>query len=208
VAEQLNRFECLKYLTDKITDALAVCWTGFYDVPNLMKDRGNYCYFSSLGCTVALGVGLALALPNRKIIAFTSDGDMLMELGSLPTLARENPKNLAVFVNDNETYQTVGGYPTMTAGKTDLALMAQGAGVEYAVTVRRFGDFQKEADAALAQNTGARLIVMKTEAAAFKEIPETTERVESKYRFIKYVEQTEGVRIFSGPVQDRHLSKK
>jgi len=201
--KKLDRYECLKYLAGRITNELIVSWTGYYEWPALLQGKDNCCYFSSLGSTIPMGIGLALALPQRMVIALVSDGDMLMELGSLPTLGKENPKNFMAFVNDNETYQTVGGYPTMTAYKTDLALLAKGAGVEYAVTIRRFEDFQKEVDTALEQRTCARLIVMKTEAKPFKDIPNSIERAQSKYRFIRYVENTEGIRIFSAPLQDR-----
>lgn len=206
--EKLNRYECIARLTERVSDELIVCWTGFYDIPNLLKERGNYCYFSCLGSTVSLGIGLALALPHRKVFAFSSDGDILMELGALASLAKANPKNLIVFVNDNETYQTVGGYPTMTADKADLAAIARGAGVEHAVTVRTMDKFEREVDAAFEKNKGARFIVLKTEPAPFKELPETTERVQSKYRFVKYIEQSEGIRIFAGPIQDQKLSEK
>jgi thiamine pyrophosphate-dependent acetolactate synthase large subunit-like protein len=155
-----------------------------------------------------LGIGLAMALPHRKVIALVSDGDILMELGALPSLGKENPKNLVVFINDNETYQTVGGYPTMTHYKTDLSAMAKGAGVEYSVTVQKFDDFKKEVDEALVTNDCARFIVMKTEAKPYKTIFETIERAQTKYRFIKHIEETEGVKIFPSPVQDRKLLEK
>jgi len=97
----------------------------------------------------------------------------------------------------------------MTACKTDLAAMAKGAGVEHAVTVRKFGNFKKEVDDALTKNDCARFIVMKTEAKPLKAIYEATEFAETKYRFIKHIEETEGVKIFPIGMQARaHMVKK
>ena len=94
------------------------------------------------------GIGLALALPHRKVFVFESDGSVLLSLFNLPTLANLNPPNMAVFVFDNQAYSgTRISYPSATAGKTDLAAMASGAGIEHAVTVTELEDFKKEATA-------------------------------------------------------------
>jgi len=206
--EKLDRYQCLEYLASKLTNEPVVSWAAFYEWPSISKERVCNLTFSQLGCTVPMGIGLALALPQRKVIALVSDGDILMELGALPTLGRENPRNLIVFINDNETYQTVGGYPTMTHYRTDLAAMARAAGVEHAVTVRTFEDFKKEVDEALSKSDGARFIVMKTEAKPYKTICDTLDWAETKYRFIKHLEETEGIKIFPTPLQDQKLSEK
>lgn len=209
MVEKLDRYECLKYLASKLTNELVVSWTAFNEWPSLSGERPGNLHFSQLGCTVPMGIGLAMALPHRKVIALVSDGDILMELGALPSMSKENPKNLVVLVNDNESYQVIGGFPTMTAYKTDLAVMAKGAGVEHAVTVRRFEDFKKEVNDALVKNDCARFIVMKTEAKPLKTIYEATEWIETKYRFIKHIEETEGVKIFPlGVLHRAHMEKK
>ncbi len=90
-----------------------------------------------MGNALAVGLGLALALPNRKVIVLESDGSLLLSLFNLPTVAKMNPANLAVFVFDNQAYSgTKISEPTATAGKTDLAGMARSAGIENAITVR------------------------------------------------------------------------
>lgn len=204
--QKLDRYECLRYLASKLTNELVVAWVAFYEWPSISGERPGNLHFSMLGCTLPMSIGLAIALPNRKVIALVSDGDILMELGALPSLGRENPKNLVVIVNDNESYQTVGGYPTMTHYTTDLAAMAAGAGVTHSVTIRDFEEFKCEIDEALSNNDRARFVVMKTEAKPYKTIFETVEWAETKYRFIKHIEQTEGVRIFPHAVQDKRLT--
>lgn len=209
MVEKLDRYECLKYLASKLTNELVVSWTAFHEWGSLTGERPGNVHFSQLGCTVPMGIGLAMALPHRKVIALASDGDILMELGALPSMGKENPKNLVVLVNDNETYQVVGGFPTMTAYKTHLSAMAKAAGVEYAVTVRKFEDFKREVDDALTKNDCARFIVMKTEAKPLKAKYEATEWIETKYRFIKHIEKTEGVKIFPVGVQLKaHMEKE
>ena len=67
-----------------------------------------------------LSLGLSIAQPNKKVLLFTGDGDMLMSLGSLATIANHPMPNLTVLVMDNESYVETGSQPTATAGKTDL----------------------------------------------------------------------------------------
>jgi len=87
--------------------------------------------------------------------------------------------------------------------------MAKAAGVEYTVTVQKFEDFKREVNDALTKNDCARFIVMKTEAKPLKAIYEATEFAETKYRFIKHIEETEGVKIFPIGMQARaHMVKK
>lgn len=206
--EKLDRYECLRYLASKLTDELVVAWVAFYEWPSISHERPGNLHFSMLGCTLPMAMGLALALPNRRVIALVSDGDVLMELGALPSLGKENPKNLVVFVNDNETYQTVGGYPTMTHYKTDLAAIAKGCGVSHVATITGFGDFRSEVDRCLAGTGCASFIVLKTEAKPYKTIYETVEWAQTKYRFIRYIEETEKKSIFPSAVQDKKLAER
>jgi len=207
MAEKLDRYECLKYLASKVTNELVVFISFFHEWPSLSGEGLGNIALTAMGSTVPVGIGLAIALPHRKVIVLASDGDLLMELGALPSLGRENPKNLIVFVNDNETYHGVGGYPTMTSYKTDLAGMARGAGVEYAVTVRKFDEFKKEGDEAMSKNNGVRFIVMKTENKPYKTIikSEAVHSFETKCRFIRHIEETEGVEIFPRSAAIRKL---
>ena len=199
--EKLDRYECLNYLASKLTNELVVFISFFHEWPSVSKEWVGNIPLIAMGSTVPVGIGLALALPHRKVIVLASDGDVLMELGSLPSLGKESLKNLVVFVNDNESYHGVGGYPTMTAYGTDLATMAKGAGVKHAVTVRRLDEFRRETDEAMAKNDGPRLIVMKTEDQPYKTIAksEAIYHLEMKCRFIRHVEDTEGVEIFPRP---------
>ncbi len=82
------------------------------------------------------GLGLALAQPDRRVLVITGDGEMLMGLGSLATVAAQAPANLAVVVLDNEHYGETGMQPTHTAHGADLAAIAQGSGFPVTALVR------------------------------------------------------------------------
>jgi thiamine pyrophosphate-dependent acetolactate synthase large subunit-like protein len=92
--------------------------------------------WGAMGGAVPMALGLALAQPDRRVLVATGDGEMLMGLGSLATVAIQAPRNLAIAVFDNERYGETGMQPTATAQIADLARTAQGCGIETSGTVR------------------------------------------------------------------------
>ena len=197
----MTRYECLEVLAPQITDQLVVTSLSGQRVEwrALSKHDGNLLV-GSMGNALAVGLGLALALPHRKVIILESDGSLLLSLFNLPTLANLDPPNLVVFVFDNQSYSGSRiSEPTATAGKTNLEGMAREAGIDRAVTVREVEVFKKEAGAALNKDI-LRFIVCKVEETRdHRKIQRTTvDPVENKYRFVRYLEQTEGKPIFIG----------
>ena len=195
------RYECFEWLAPRISDQLIVTSLSGQRVEwgSLSRHEGNLL-LGSMGNALAVGVGLALALPHRKVIVLDSDGSLLLSLFNLPTLANLGPQNLVVFVFDNQVYSgTRISEPTATAGKTDLEAMARGAGIEYAVTVRDLEDFKREAASAL-DGHGLRFIVAKVEESrGHRQIQRSNmDLLENKYRFVRYLEKTEGNPIFFG----------
>jgi sulfopyruvate decarboxylase subunit beta len=195
------RYDCFEWLAPQMNDELVVTSLSGQRVEwGHVSKRDADLTLGSMGNALAVGIGLALALPHRKVFVFESDGSVLLSLFNLPTLANLNPPNLAVFVFDNEKYSgTRISYPTATAGKTDLAAVAKGAGIDHSVTIRRFEEFQREATAALKEN-GLRFIVCKIEESLShrKIVRSNIDLLETKYRFVRYLERTEGRPIFSG----------
>ena len=92
----------------------------------------SFPLWGAMGAAAMIGLGLALAQPERRVLVVTGDGEMLMGLGSLATIAVQQPANLAVVVLDNERYGETGMQATHTAGPTDLAAVAVGAGIPVA----------------------------------------------------------------------------
>jgi sulfopyruvate decarboxylase subunit beta len=192
------RYECLKLLAPLMTDHLVVTSQSGQRIEwsHLSNHEGNLL-LGMMGCALGVGIGLALALPHRRIVVLESDGSVLLSLFNLPTLARLNPSNLSVFVFDNGVYS--GSHisePTATAGRTDLEKVAKGAGIRQAMTIRNIRAFKKDGIAAV-KGKGLRFIVCKVEESlVHREIPRPTiDLAENKYRFVRYLERTEGKAI-------------
>lgn len=93
--------------------------------------RGLNCYtFGAMGQCSSIGLGIALARPDVRVICLDGDGSLLMNLGSLCTIATIAPRKYALVIWDNEVHQTTGGQPTATAFRTSLVGIAKGAGIE------------------------------------------------------------------------------
>jgi len=92
--------------------------------------------WGAMGSAAMVGLGLALAQPQRAVLVLTGDGEMLMGLGSLATIGVQRPANLAVAVLDNERYGETGMQETHTAHGVDLAAVAAGCGFAQSETIR------------------------------------------------------------------------
>ena len=89
----------------------------------------NFYMLGSMGLASSIGLGLALARPDRRVIAIDGDGAVLMNLGSLATIADKNSKNYLLIILDNGCYGSTGSQPTCTSRRADLVRVAEGAGV-------------------------------------------------------------------------------
>ncbi|WP_370575356.1 thiamine pyrophosphate-dependent enzyme, partial [Methanomethylovorans sp.] len=94
----------------------------------------NFYMLGSMGLASSIGLGLSLAKPQRQVITIEGDGSMLMNLGSLATIASQKPANYLLVVIDNGTYGSTGDEPTATSMYTDLTAMAKGAGIREVYT--------------------------------------------------------------------------
>lgn len=107
-----------------------------WDVAAMGDSDLDFPLWGAMGGAVMIGLGLALAQPERRVMVITGDGEMLMGIGSLATVAVCAPINLAIVVLDNESYGETGMQPTHTASGADLAAMAQAAGFPVSALVR------------------------------------------------------------------------
>src|SRR5690606_36359956 len=89
----------------------------------------NFYMLGSMGLSSAIGLGVALAQPNRRVVALDGDGSLLMQLGTLGTVFTSGVKNLAIVIGDNGSYQITGSQPTLTSAGVDLVQVARGLGV-------------------------------------------------------------------------------
>jgi thiamine pyrophosphate-dependent acetolactate synthase large subunit-like protein len=199
----VTRFTLLKELSAMVPDDVLVLTSignnsGFW---GQLKDREANLFHLTMGMCSPTALGLSLALPNRKVLALDSDGNLTLNLGVLGTIANEAPRNLTIVVMDNGNYlgshKEEPGMPTATNGKMNLESVAKGCGVESACTIEDVAAFRGRIQSALS-NPGPHFIRARVEALD-KDGPPKTKRVpdprENKYQFAGYIQRTEGVEI-------------
>ncbi len=135
---KLNRRTVVARLLRDRGEALVVTGLGnpSYDVMAAGDSPANFYLWGAMGGAAMVGLGVALAQPAKRVIVVTGDGEMLMGLGALATIAVDRPGNLAIVVLDNEFYAETGMQVTHTGRGVDLAGMAKAAGFPEAITVR------------------------------------------------------------------------
>jgi thiamine pyrophosphate-dependent acetolactate synthase large subunit-like protein len=119
-----------------------------YDMASLGEKDSDFYLWGAMGGAAMIGLGLALAKPKLKIAVITGDGEMLMGLGSLPTIAVQKPDNLTLCVLDNERFGETGMQKTHTAHGIDLAGIAKAAGFPVSLLVRKPNEVTKLRDLA------------------------------------------------------------
>ena len=124
---------------------------------------------SAMGQAPALGLGLALAQSERGVIVINGDGCMLMNLGSLVTIAH-HPANLYLLIMDNGHYEVTGGQPTAGAGHTDFAGLARSAGIQRVYSFDDVPSWRASAAEALS-GTGPVVIWLKVEPKKNQKTP-------------------------------------
>lgn len=199
----MRRYDCLAALAPLITDELLVtnvARTGFEW--HALRHRAGNLYTMGMGLVTPVCLGLALALPQRRVVALDGDGSILLNLGALATVANAAPPNLVVMVFDNQSYASTGGLPTATAGPTDLAAVAVGAGVRAVRTVEDVEAFQDAAQLVL-QGGGPWVIVARVSPETEPVGPKLMDGRENKYRFVRYIEQTAGMTILKPSIVGR-----
>jgi thiamine pyrophosphate-dependent acetolactate synthase large subunit-like protein len=125
-------------LADRGDDLLVVPGLGSttWDLAALGDNDRDFYMWGAMGGTAMIGLGLALAQPERRVAVITGDGDMLMGLGSLATIGVQRPPNLAVIVFDNGVYGETGMQPSHTTSGVDLIGVAQACGIASCLDVQ------------------------------------------------------------------------
>ncbi|MBI1777985.1 MAG: hypothetical protein HYR63_21820 [Proteobacteria bacterium] len=151
----MNRFDLTKRLVAKLKHDEAVVGgignTNF-DLWASGRRAQNFYMLGSMGLACPIALGVAIAQPKRRVIALEGDGSILMQLGALTTIAMLKPKNLAIVVMDNGTYQITGSQPTATASGADIVAIARGAGIAQSVWAADEADFEQIVDRAIAED--------------------------------------------------------
>lgn len=153
-----------------------------YDILSIDDNSGDFPLWGAMGAAAMMGLGLAMAQPDRRVLVITGDGEMLMGLGGLGTIANKAPRNLAIVVLDNEHYGETGMQETHTAGLMDLTAVAAGAGFLVTGTVRSNEDLSS-ALPIIRQQSGPVFFDIKISANQASDIPKPQNGVMLKERF-------------------------
>jgi thiamine pyrophosphate-dependent acetolactate synthase large subunit-like protein len=205
----MKRFEGLQAIAPLVKDELFVTTAGGATAEwNAVRPGDGNLQVKTLGLCSSIGLGLALALPKRKIFVFDGDGALWMNLGSLATIGLHRPKNLIHICWDNQQYESSGGEPTAaTAGTLDFAGVARSAGIQSSRAASRVDELREAVTHALSHD-GPHFIWAKIEAGRAEAPPLRYDELENKYRFIRYVEDTEGINILRVPMPASYLLKQ
>ena len=186
----MRRIEALEAIYPALSDCLVVTIMGATAAELYsLGHRPSFFYLQhAMGLASSLGLGLALSLPEQKVVVFDGDGSLLMNLGSLTTLARYRPRNLVHIVFDNESLLSVGGFPTATSTGSDLEGIARAAGIPRTATVRDVEGFREHALAAI-QGHELATLVAKVEAIGPSSFAMDLPLLENRFQFRRHIKQ-------------------
>ena len=154
MSARLTRDTATRLLAERLTSEVVVSNLGqaTFDLQR-HGDRPLNCYtFGSMGQCSSIALGIAIARPDVRVICLDGDGSLLMNLGSLCTIATVAPRNYALVIWDNEVHMTTGGQPTATAFRSSLAGLARGAGIEKVIEPRDEAELVSAWDRILAED--------------------------------------------------------
>jgi thiamine pyrophosphate-dependent acetolactate synthase large subunit-like protein len=166
-ANLLDRREVVGSLLANRKDAIAVGGLGAstYDVAAAGDHDRNFYLWGAMGGAVMIGLGIALAQPKLPVVVITGDGEMLMGMGSLATVALQTPKNLSIVVLDNEVYGETGGQASHTAGNVDLVGVARSCGIADARALATMAEIEAFAASIQDVSSGPRFASVKIDSA-------------------------------------------
>lgn len=180
--------------SDIVVAALAGTTADTYQVVH----RPENLYLVGLGMVTQVSLGLALTLPESKVVSLDTDGSLLLGPSILPVVAASGAENLRIIVFDNEQlFGSRGGAPSQTAAGADLTAMARAAGIRRADTVADEGGVARAMEG-LFSGEGPALLTAKIALAARAEGP-NMDGQENKYRLVRRIEAIRGRAILAPP---------
>jgi sulfopyruvate decarboxylase subunit beta len=182
------RIDAMRAIYDRLERCVVVTIMGATaaELQSIGHRPGFFYLQHAMGLASSMGLGLALARPELKVVVLDGDGSLLMNLGGLTTLARYRPKNLVHVVFDNESLLSVGGFPTATATGSDLAAIARGAGVPRVAEAADLDSFVAAFDAAIATDELTTLVA-KVEARGPAVFLTDLPLLENRFQFARHL---------------------
>jgi len=147
----MKRDECFRVLARLLPEDIVVpTYSSAFEWLAIRPHPLNYVAVGAMGLASCHALGLALALPQRRIVVLDGDGSLLMNLGTLVTIGAAAPKNLIHFVSRNGSYEANGGHPIPGQQAIDFAGLARSAGYRHAESFSAIDDFAARMPAVLA----------------------------------------------------------
>jgi sulfopyruvate decarboxylase subunit beta len=183
------RADALKAIYPELEDRIVVTIMGAVAAELYsLGHRSNFFYLEhAMGLASSMGLGIALSMPEYQVIVLDGDGSLLMNLGTLSTMARYKPGNLLHIVFDNESLLSVGGFPTATSAETNLAGIARASGVPRVMESDTIESLKESVSGALKSNT-LTTIVSKVEAVSPKSFHMDLPLLENRFQFWRCLE--------------------
>ncbi|HXZ03726.1 MAG TPA: thiamine pyrophosphate-dependent enzyme [Ktedonobacteraceae bacterium] len=178
------RLDALQAIYPELEDRIVVTIMGAVAAELYsLGHRPNFFYLEhAMGLASSMGLGIALSMPEHRVIVIDGDGSLLMNLGTLSTMARYKPGNLLHIVFDNESLLSVGGFPTATTSGTNLAGIARFSGVPCVKEADTIQSLQESVSEALKTNT-LTTIVSKVEAISPNSFHIDLTLLENRFQF-------------------------
>jgi len=182
----MKRYDAIKKIVESLNDELIICNLGApsRELYNISDRPSNFYMLGSMGLVSSIALGVALGRPNKTVWCIDGDGSLLMNLGTLSTIANNQSNNLTLIIIDNSSYGSTGNQSTYTSGKTNLETIAEGAGFK-SITV-----IEKEEDIVVILKNlgiGCHFVLIKTKPgnAEVDNVPLLPEEI--KTRFMKII---------------------
>ena len=148
----MKRDACFRVLARHIADEIVIAsYSGAVEWNELSPRALNYFSIGAMGLGSSHGLGLALGRPDKRVVVLDGDGSLLMNLGSLVTIAAAAPRNLVHFVCQNDTYEANGGHPIPGRDKVDFAGLARASGYRVVYDFSDLGVFEQQIGAVLSE---------------------------------------------------------
>lgn len=182
------REDALRAVYPRLKDHVVVTIMGAVSVELYnLGHQPNFFYLEhGMGLASSMGLGLALCLPGQRVSVLDGDASVLMNLGTLSTMARYRPPNLVEVIFDNESLLSVGGFPSATGTGTDLAGVAETAGVEHVTKADTVAEL-KVAFAAAGDRQALSVIHAKVEAVGPTSFAMGIGLLENRFQFAAHL---------------------
>jgi sulfopyruvate decarboxylase subunit beta len=178
----MKRYDAINKIVESLNNELLICNLGApsRELYNIADRASNFYMLGSMGLVSSIALGVALAQPKKTVWCIDGDGSLLMNLGSLSTIANNQPCNLTLIVIDNSSYGSTGDQKTYTSGKTKLEFIAKGSGFESVTVIEKEADIKQSLKRL---GIGCHFVLIKTQPgnARVENVPLLPEEIKKRF---------------------------